>query len=218
MLKIRTWLSLVCLLFCLIVLTAMLILHAWPLWTGQVIILRTQPVDPRDLFRGDYVIVSYAINSLRVPNPTAPSSLQTDTQPTWMAPSLPIKSLGKFAARTNENLPNDSLAYVQLESRPVTDDPTVKEEYIAVSICDQPIDGKINLQGRIRQIYSYGGGYLLTMHYGIDAFFVQEGHGRQIEQALRASNNRVFAEIAVASSGKARLKNLIINGKPILPP
>lgn len=34
--------------------------------TGEDVLLKTRPVDPRDLFRGDYVILSYEINSLNV--------------------------------------------------------------------------------------------------------------------------------------------------------
>jgi uncharacterized membrane-anchored protein len=34
------------------------------LQTGEVVTLKTAPVDPRDLFRGDYVILSYDISSL----------------------------------------------------------------------------------------------------------------------------------------------------------
>jgi uncharacterized membrane-anchored protein len=37
----------------------------WILRTGKVVYLRTAPVDPRDLFRGDYVRLQYEINSLR---------------------------------------------------------------------------------------------------------------------------------------------------------
>lgn len=36
----------------------------YTLRTGQEILLKTVPVDPRDLFRGDYVILSYEISSL----------------------------------------------------------------------------------------------------------------------------------------------------------
>lgn len=37
----------------------------WIFRTGQVVHLRTAPVDPRDLFRGDYVRLQYEINSVR---------------------------------------------------------------------------------------------------------------------------------------------------------
>ena len=41
------------------VLGAMIVHQARPLVTGDTILLRVVPVDPRDLFRGDYVILSY---------------------------------------------------------------------------------------------------------------------------------------------------------------
>jgi uncharacterized membrane-anchored protein len=49
----------------LLILVAMIALRAIPLVTGQTVLVRVQPVDPRDLFRGDYVILSYDFS--RVP-------------------------------------------------------------------------------------------------------------------------------------------------------
>jgi uncharacterized membrane-anchored protein len=43
----------------LVILVAMIALRAIPLVTGQTVLVRVVPVDPRDLFRGDYVILSY---------------------------------------------------------------------------------------------------------------------------------------------------------------
>jgi uncharacterized membrane-anchored protein len=43
----------------LVILVGMIALRAIPLVTGQTVLVRVQPVDPRDLFRGDYVILSY---------------------------------------------------------------------------------------------------------------------------------------------------------------
>jgi uncharacterized membrane-anchored protein len=34
------------------------------LWTGKRAVLKTEPVDPRSLFRGDYVILNYTINTI----------------------------------------------------------------------------------------------------------------------------------------------------------
>ncbi len=47
------------------VLLAMIFLHLLPHLTGETILLRVVPVDPRDFFRGDYVILSYDFS--RVP-------------------------------------------------------------------------------------------------------------------------------------------------------
>lgn len=41
------------------ILISMIFVRATPLLTGDVILVRVMPVDPRDLFRGDYVILSY---------------------------------------------------------------------------------------------------------------------------------------------------------------
>jgi uncharacterized membrane-anchored protein len=43
----------------LLILLGMIALRAAPLLTGQTVLVRVMPVDPRDLFRGDYVILSY---------------------------------------------------------------------------------------------------------------------------------------------------------------
>ena len=40
---------------CLSILCGMLVVHAWPLWTGQSVLLPVTPIDPRDFFRGEYV-------------------------------------------------------------------------------------------------------------------------------------------------------------------
>jgi uncharacterized membrane-anchored protein len=47
------------------ILLGMIALRAAPLVTGQTVLVRVEPVDPRDLFRGDYVILSYDFS--RVP-------------------------------------------------------------------------------------------------------------------------------------------------------
>lgn len=40
----------------------------YPLWIGQEIRLKTQPVDPRDLFRGNYARLRYAFSNLEDPD------------------------------------------------------------------------------------------------------------------------------------------------------
>lgn len=38
---------------------------SWPLLTGKIVILATRPVDPFDLFRGQYIVINYEIGSIR---------------------------------------------------------------------------------------------------------------------------------------------------------
>lgn len=51
--------------FQLAVLCSMIAMRAWVLWHGDVYYVRVRPVDPRDLLRGDFVILSYDFS--RVP-------------------------------------------------------------------------------------------------------------------------------------------------------
>ena len=43
----------------LLILVGMIAVRAIPLITGRTVLVRVQPVDPRDFFRGDYVILTY---------------------------------------------------------------------------------------------------------------------------------------------------------------
>jgi len=36
----------------------------WPIWYGKAVVLETQPIDPRSLFRGNYVRLNFDINRL----------------------------------------------------------------------------------------------------------------------------------------------------------
>jgi len=44
------------------------------------------------------------------------------------------------------------------------------------------------------------------LHFGIEAFYLQEGTGKKYEEAIR--QHRLSAEIAVTSGGRAALRRL----------
>ncbi len=50
--------------FQVLVLVGMIVLHLTPHLTGDTVLLRVVPVDPHDLFRGDYVILNYEFSSI----------------------------------------------------------------------------------------------------------------------------------------------------------
>jgi len=47
-----------------LLLTSVIAFKQYTVWTGDTVILRVQPRDPRDLFRGDYVRLSFTISQL----------------------------------------------------------------------------------------------------------------------------------------------------------
>ena len=176
---------------CLSILGGMMITHAWPLWTGQVVVLPVRPVDPRDLFRGEFVRLDNGISVIAVRengSADAPGPLALPPAGHW----------------TNERL-NGQLVYVQLQ-------PTEGTEHEAVSISREPVDGALNLRGRV--VHSVDGGTIFRVDYGLDAFFMQEGTALPVEQAVR-DGGRVQMEVVIASSGRARIRTLIVDGRRV---
>jgi uncharacterized membrane-anchored protein len=64
----------------------------------------------------------------------------------------------------------------------------------------QPQEGTY-LRGR------YTGDYRQPVQFGIEAYYVQEGQGLELERLQRA--NQLSAEIAVAPWGQAKLRRVI---------
>jgi uncharacterized membrane-anchored protein len=195
---------------CVAILVAMLVGHAWPLWTGKPIYLRTRPVDPRDVFRGDYVVLGYDAQQLIVS-----ADGKADTKQPFFTNGVKVTALGDWWASSNHTLRDDQVMYVQLEAHP-SGVAGVETEHVPVSISDKPRPGAINLRGLVRSNWSQPQDTAIhvTMHYGIDAFFVQEGSGVAIQGAMRDPNKPVFAEVMVTRAGAARLARLIVDGKP----
>ena len=60
--------------FWLIIILGFIGFKEFTLQTGTEVLLKLRPIDPRDMFRGDYVILNYEISTLDL------NSLQTDAQ------------------------------------------------------------------------------------------------------------------------------------------
>jgi uncharacterized membrane-anchored protein len=151
--------------FQMLVLCSMIVQSARPLVTGETILLRVVPVDPRDFFRGDYVILAYDFTTQRP------------------AGDVPFEE--SFAGRE---------IFVTL----VPDDDGRHWRTSTVN-WTEPETGTY-LRGTVDQS--------LRNEFGIGQYFVQEGQGKEYEDAARSG--QLSAEIALTSDGKATLKRLII--------
>jgi len=152
-----------------LVLVGMIALQSMPLLFGKTVLLRVVPIDPRDFFRGDYVILSYEFS-----RPTAGK----------------IEGLGDVMSGERKG----RQVYVTLEKEP--DGKHWRAERVSIH---EPESGTY-LRGHIADF-----GQLL---FGIEAYYVQEGKGKEYEEAIR--HKKLSAEIAVTSSGRAALKDLRI--------
>ncbi len=161
--------------FQLCVLVGMIVFKAAPLVTGETVLLRVVPVDPRDLFRGDYVTLQYDFS--RIP----PGGI----------PELGTLNYGR------KNDWEGKTVFVSLV--PEEDNKHWKMKSISTT---QPTSGKF-IRGEI------SGWNQISC--GIESYFVQEGTGREYEEAARGQ--KLSAEVAIAADGRAALRKLHI-GEP----
>jgi uncharacterized membrane-anchored protein len=138
---------------------AMVIDRASILRQGTEITLQTRPIDPRDLLRGDYVMLGYAISNVSSPN------------------LIDQPSNGKNTQVYVKLAPNAEGFHVAV---------SVDREPIPVSGAEVLIRGRVTRGadcGKLRR--SFCGS--LGVNYGIERYFVPEGEGRAIEQARNRS-------------------------------
>ena len=164
----------------LLVLSSMIVLHAAPLVFGDRILLRVHPVDPRDIFRGDFVVLSYDFS--RVP-------------PGGIA-GLPDPPDWRGGSRQSDSWLEDRTVFASLEPEP--DGNHYRAGAISVH---RPRAGRY-LKGKFSRA-----GFGNDLHFGIEDYYVQEGQGQELED-LR-NTNQLSAEIALTSWGQATLCGLI---------
>jgi uncharacterized membrane-anchored protein len=152
---------------------------------GFWVTLRTRPVDPRDFLRGYYVVLNYEISSLRA-----------------------------GALKDTPTAGRGTQIYVKVA-------PNAEGHYEAVSVHAErvPVTGKeMLIRGRVTSGSGCGDGgrsfcETLFIKYGIESFFVPEGEGREIESAR--NKGRVSVVAAVTPEGRAAIKRLLLDGKPV---
>jgi uncharacterized membrane-anchored protein len=147
------------------------------LLNGQVIHLRTAPIDPRDLFRGDYVRLNYEISRIGVNQLTGAETRKEIKKGETIFVGLQEASDGLY-----------EFAFAQLQ---------------------KPKQG-LYLTGRA--LYPLQGlqpGYPIWIAYGIEAYFVEQGSGRAIEDRRGTASGvqvPLEMEIAVSRSGQAVIR------------
>ena len=103
---------------------------------------------------------------------------------------------------------NDRLLYLH-----VADTPTGLEQPPTVAIpralADRPEPGAVFLRGRLRQAHVYP---RVTLDLGLDAIYLTRGAAPEIEAAVKAGTP-IYAEVAVAANGQARVSALVIDGR-----
>jgi len=199
--------------FCLAVLAGMLIIHAWPLWTGETLYLRVESADARDAVQTGLVTLEYAFDVACVSPAGCPEPEgRANRPPPRSALDLPARgewadALAAADGRDRRRW-NDQPLYLQVRPEPtgLESPPTAA---IPVAVTDRPEPTTSFLRGRLRQAFSYP---RVTLDFGLDAIYLTRGATPVVEAAIEAGTP-VFAEIAVASNGQARVRALVVDGR-----
>jgi uncharacterized membrane-anchored protein len=167
---------------------AMVVERASILRNGATIRLATTPVDPRDLFRGDYVVLSYEIGEINLTRIGA----ATDTL---------LKGRVHVGVRAAANGKAEVVKLVR-DGQP-REPNLIWLKATAFGTYDCPIRDRGNCDQ---------GDTMTRVTYGLESYFVPQGEGLKIETT---ESSRVEIIAAVAASGTSAIKSLLIDGKPV---
>ncbi len=165
---------------------------------GREVVMQVTPVDPRDMFRGDYVILG---------NPLSLVLFERDK----LGPIPP-------------GLTRGSVIYVV--AAPRADDSWEIRNALAAYPAAVAA-GEVVLKGRITRLVrnsvtrgEVGGNPFqapsASVRYGIESYFVPEGEGKALEAEV--ATRTVKAVLAVGPGGTAAIKALIVDGKRVETP
>ena len=155
---------------------------------GKAVLLKTEPVDPRSLFRGYYVDLNYEINRLEL------SRLEGDmTFERWQTVYVALENRGDHwnAASIFRAWPNVIGDQIILQGR-------VERLVYEDNLCnfDESVDCKIDA---------------LIVRYGIDSYFIPEGDGTKIEGLMQDNREAFRVSVSIDDQGKAAIKGLRLN-------
>lgn len=132
---------------------------------GTDVVLKTVPVDPRDLLRGDYVVLSYDIST--IPADKITGGIPGEATDAQLAVRLEPQPDGFWSVT--------EASFEELESR---------EGSVVVRSAPfyfYPVEGVPQAA--------------LNVEYGIERYYVPEGEGRMLEEARNASALSVTARV-----------------------
>jgi uncharacterized membrane-anchored protein len=155
------------------------------LQNGTEILLKTEPIDPRDLLRGDYVRLGTSITSI-------PTNSITDINGRLYTEGGPIYALLKKGPDGFWTLASATFAKPEMYESPT----------------------EAVIRGEVPGGWSLGADSSITADYGIDRFYVPEGEGLQIEQDMRTRTFSILIAVD-KNSGEAQIKALLDGDKAL---
>lgn len=161
---------------------SMIAMKQWTLTTGTPVLLETQPIDPRSLFRGDYVRLNYKISNLNLTVLAGDNDFKRHDRI-----YVELEKQGKYwqPIALHTDYPNNNSLVLG-----------GKVQYINENSWNQELQESEEIT---------------TVHvkYGIEHYFVPEGEGLDLER--RDNDQVVDIRVAIDTRGKAGIKEILVN-------
>ncbi|WP_378952277.1 GDYXXLXY domain-containing protein [Mesorhizobium sp. ANAO-SY3R2] len=154
--------------------------------SGQEVLLKVEPVDPRDLLRGDFVRLGYEISRL----------------PVEKIENLPESELTATEGPVVVRLKKDADGYWRATAA-----------WLGDAAATPAGAGEVDIAGRIGSGWSLAPGSTIGVDYGIERFYVPEGEGLAIERDMRVRSFGI--KLAVGKDGSSQIKALVDGDKAL---
>lgn len=148
--------------------------------SGTEVLLKIEPVDPRDLLRGNYVALQYDISTI----------------PFEIVTNVPAGASKIEAGPVFVRLRKEADGYWRAASATFDAPPSTP-----------PTPDEADIKGHVSDSWIYPEGMQIHPDYGIGRFYLPEGEGMTIQNDLRV---RPFGmRVAIGKDGTAQIKALV---------
>lgn len=178
----------------LIILASLIGMKQWTIRTGDHILLKATPVDPRELFRGDYVALGYDIS--RIPR----RLWDGEGFRKGDAVSVTLSRTGRFweVESVRKSPPEQGTLFLKGRVVKVTTEPQSNWDVLSTPTADLAKGKSDTTKQKLKE---------MEVVYGIESYFLPTRRAREMEE----NPDAVFvAEVVVDKSGRAVLHNLLL--------
>lgn len=156
---------------------------------GTPVLLKTEPVDPRSLFRGYYVDLNYEINRLELDRLEGDRDFER-----WQQIFVALeKQNGHWSATSAFG------EWPSVIGDQVIIQGTVERIVYEDNLCGFDEDANCDVKA-------------LIVRYGIDSYFIPEGDGEKIENMMRDNPDEFRVGVSVDDEGEAAIRGLLLSG------
>ncbi|TIP69999.1 MAG: hypothetical protein E5X53_29520 [Mesorhizobium sp.] len=152
---------------------------------GKQVLLRVEPIDPRDLLRGDYIMLSYDISRIRVKLIANVPAGKLASDDTPIVVRLKQGADGYWGATT---------AWFGQAPAPAA-------------------SNEADIVGHVSEGWDLSAATTIAPDYGIERFYLPEGEGIAIQNDMRVRPFGI--RVAIAADGTAQIKALMDGDKTL---